>query len=313
MNLQQLHSYPKDRVRALFGLEPAALGQLLATALPELMGRRYQEQEAKPKRQRAVGGGRARKLRPYQEVLLTLVYLRHNVSHSVTGEMFGVSADISERTFAEVVVLLRDVCPAHRWDAEKKWTKREPSWHPDRLDLLLVDSFETPLARPSLPAMQKKFYSGKKKRHTVKTQIITDKRGEVIAIEPGHPGPASDKTVYQQSRAAQEYPQAARRADLGYQGVPEMLLPHKKKRGKSGQKANALTPEQQDENRHAARERVYVEHGVRRVKAWRILRDEYRSGLGLFSLIASATVGLVHLSRIMAGASVSVGSSVSVG
>lgn len=305
MNLQQLQSYPKDRVRALFGLEPAALGLLLADILPEMMTRRIAEQQQKPKRQRAVGGGRARKLNPYQEVLLTLVYLRHNVSHSVTGEMFGVSADISERTFAEVVLLLRAVCPAHRWDAQKKWTKKEPSWHPETLDLLLVDSFETPLCRPSLPAVQTKFYSGKKKRHTIKTQIITDKRGEVIAIEAGYPGPLSDKTLYEQSHAAGQYPQAARRADLGYQGVDEMLLPHKKKRGKAGEKAKALTPAQQEENRFAASERVYVEHGVRRVKAWRILRDEFRLGIGLFSLVASATVGLVHLSRIMATASVS--------
>ncbi len=292
--------------------KPAALGELLATVLPELMTRRQKEHQQKPKPQRAVGGGRTRKLLPYQEVLLTLVYLRHNAAHAIVGQMFLVSADISERTFAEVVLALRDVCPAHRRDAEKKWTKREPSWHPDPIDLLLVDSFETPLARPSLPAMQKKFYSGKRKRHTVKTQIVTDKRGEVIAIEPGHPGPTSDKTVYEKSQAAQEYPRAARRADRGYQGVPEMLLPHKKKRGKAKEKAKELTVAQQDENRHAARERVYVEHGIRRVKAWRILRDEYRLDLGLFSLIASATVGLVHLSRIIEGITVA-GASVSAG
>ena len=175
MNLQQLHSFPKDRVRALFGLEPAALGLLLAEALPEMLARRTQEQQQKPGRRRAIGGGRSRKLLPYQEVLLTLVYLRHNVSHAVVGAMFGVSADISERTFGEGVLLLRDLCPAHRFDAQKKWTKREPSWHPDTLDALLVDSFETPIPRPSLPAMQRKFYSGKKKRHTIETQIVTDK------------------------------------------------------------------------------------------------------------------------------------------
>ena len=123
-------------------------------------------------------------------------------------------------------------------DQKKKWTKKEPSWSPDTLDVLLVDSFETPIARPSLPAMRKKFYSGKKKRHTkkrhtIKTQVVTDKHGEVIAIETGHPGPKSDwdkseryKTVYQESRAAGQYPQAARRGDLGYLGVPKMLLPN---------------------------------------------------------------------------------------
>ena len=196
---------------------------------------------------------------------------------------------------------MRDLCPAHRFDAQKKWTKKEPSWSPDTLDVLLVDSFETPIARPSLPAMQKKFYSGKKKRHTIKTQIVTDKHGEVIAIETGHPGPKSDKTVYQESRAAGQYPLAARRGDLGYLGVPEMLLPNKRKRGKAGEKSAELTAEQKAENQHLARQRVYVEHGVRRVKAWRIMRDEFRLGIGLFSLVASAAVGLVHLGRIVPG------------
>ncbi len=79
MNLQHLQRYPKDRVRALFGLEPAALGELLAIALPQLMTRRYQEQQQKPKRQRAVGGGRSRKLAPSQE----------------TGALSGSAADFS--------------------------------------------------------------------------------------------------------------------------------------------------------------------------------------------------------------------------
>ena len=98
MNLQQLQAFPKDRVRALLGLEPAALSQLLAAVLPELVARRRAQQTAKPGRKRGPGGGRRRKLFPYQEVLLTLVYLRHNVSHAVVGQMFGVSADISAQT-----------------------------------------------------------------------------------------------------------------------------------------------------------------------------------------------------------------------
>lgn len=301
MNLQQLHSFPKDRVRALFGLEPAALSLLLSAVLPGLIARRLAEQQAKPGRRRSPGGGRRRKLHPYQEVLLTLVYLRHNVSHAVVGQMFCVSADISENTFHEVVLLLRDLCPAHRFEAEKRWTKREPSWTPETLDVLLVDSFETPIARPSLPDAQRRLYSGKKKRHTLKTQIVTDKHGEVLAIEPGYPGPLPDKRLYEQSEAAGQYPQAARRADLAYQGVPEMLLPHKKKRGRAGEKSKELTPQQKDENRFAASERVYVEHGVRRCKAWRILRDEFRLGRGLFVLVATATVGLVHLARLCPG------------
>ena len=69
----------------------------------------------------------------------------------------------------------------------------------------------------------------------------------------------------------------------------------------NGEKAKELTLEQKVENQQDARARGYVEHGVRWVKEWRIMRDEFRLGIGLFSLVASATVGLMHLGQIMPG------------
>src|SRR5438132_6300248 len=101
MNVSHLQHYSESRVRALFGLASAALGELLTAVLPVLVERRRQSQQARP-RQRALGGGRKRTLKPYQEVLLTLVYLRHNTAHAVVGELFGVSADTSENTVYEV-------------------------------------------------------------------------------------------------------------------------------------------------------------------------------------------------------------------
>ena len=79
MKITRLATYHEDKVRALFGLTPGPLAQLLAVALPELVRRREQQQLKKPARKRKVGGGRKRLLAPYQEVLLTLIYLRHNV------------------------------------------------------------------------------------------------------------------------------------------------------------------------------------------------------------------------------------------
>jgi DDE superfamily endonuclease/Helix-turn-helix of DDE superfamily endonuclease len=293
MNLTQLDTYPPEKVHALFGLTVPALSELLATVLPALVRRRQAERARRADRQRAVGGGRHRCLKPYQEVLLTLVYLRHNVAHAVVGELFGVSADTSENTFHEVVFILRDVCPANRWDAEKKWRKSEPSWTPDEAERALIDSFESPVRRPSLPERQKRLYSGKKKRHTLKTQVVTDETGEILDIDPGHRGPTADKRLYEQSMVEKHYPQASKQGDLAYQGIAGMQVPHKKPKG--GQ----LTEEQRAENRQLASVRVHVEHGIRRIKGWRIVRDDYRIALGLFPLIASTVVGLVQLGRLM--------------
>jgi hypothetical protein len=293
MNLKHLNSYPAEKVRALFGVTVVALSELLAKVLPELVRRRQAERVRRPDRQRAVGGGRRRRLKPYQEVLLTVVYLRHNVAHAVVGELFGVSADTAENTFHEVVFVLRDICPAQRWDAEKRWEKNEPRWTPDEVERVLIDSFESPVRRPSLPARQKRVYSGKKKRHTLKSQVVTDAKGEILALDPGHRGPTADKRLYEQSTVAEHYPHAQKQGDLAYQGLAGVSVPHKQPKGRP------LTEEQRAENRRLAAVRVHVEHGIRRSKGWRIVRDDYRLALGLFPLIASTVVGLVQLVRIV--------------
>jgi len=293
MNLEHLNSYPAAKVRALLGLTVAALSELLAKVLPELLHRRQAARVRRLDRQRAVGGGRRRQLKPYQEVLLTLVYLRHNVAHAVVGELFGVSADTSENTFHEVVFVLRDVCPAQRWDAEKRWKKGEPSWTPDTVERVLIDSFESPVRRPSLPQRQKRVYSGKKKRHTLKSQVVTDAQGEILDLDPGHRGPTADKRLYEQCPVAEHYPHAQQQGDLAYQGIAGVRVPYKKPRG------GHLTEAQRAENRRLAAVRVHVEHGIRRIKGWRIRRDDYRIALGLFPLIASTVVGLVQLVRIV--------------
>ena len=199
MNRRFLEQASPIRIQALFGLFPRALGELLAAALPVLLERRRQAQQRQPDRQRAVGGGRTRRLAPYQEVLLTLLYLRHNVAHEVVGALFGVSADTSENTFHEVLPVLQAVCPARRWDAEKHWQKGEPSWQPTAPERLLIDSFETPIRRPSDEARQRRTYSGKKKRHTLKSQVVTDGKGEILELDAGHRGPKADLRIYAES------------------------------------------------------------------------------------------------------------------
>ena len=246
MNRQLLEKASPTRIHALFGLFPRALSELLAAALPVLLERRQQAQERRPDRKRAVGGGRKRRLSPYQEVLMTLLYLRHNVSHEVVGGMFGVSADTSENTFHEVVGVLREVCPSSRWDAEKKWNKSQPSWKPEEVDRLLIDSFETPIRRPSEDARQRRTYSGKKKRHTLKSQVVTDAKGEILEIDAGHRGPEADIRIYESSGVETRYPIRRPRPNRTV-GPGERM---RRRRGETGRKLAYQT--ERIENRHAA-------------------------------------------------------------
>lgn len=280
------------KVKALFGLTPDALAALLDQVVPELLRRRQQGRLVRPFRRRAPGAGRKRLLSPTQEVLLTLLYLRHNVAHEVVGQLFGVSADTSENTFHEVVAVLQEACPHERWEAKKKWQKGQPSWRPASEEVLLVDTFETPTRRPSDPQKQRRLYSGKKKRHTLKSQVVTDGKGEILTASCGHRGPTAEQRIYRQSGVDEQFPQNPKQGDLGYQGLETVSVPHKKP------PKGELTPEQKEENRKKAATRVRVEHAIRRIKGWRIMREDYRLEVGKFAGIAMLVIGLVQLQRL---------------
>ena len=144
--------------------------------------------------------GRKRKIYALQKFLMTLIYLRQNVNHTVVGQLFGVSADTSENVFHQVIPILQKVFPSQKWEAEKKWRKGEEKWSPEEVDYLLIDSFETPIKRASINEKQRKKYSGKKKMHTLKSQLITDQAGEIIQINAGFDGPKADIEIYRDTR-----------------------------------------------------------------------------------------------------------------
>jgi len=115
-----------------------------------------------------------------------------------------------------------------------------------------------------------------------------------LTLEAGHPGPQADLKLYEEALLPEPIAEKPRLGDKGYYSRehPELTTPHKKPRG------GVLTAEQQAENKEIARQRIVVEHAIRRVKGFRILRDDYQLALGLFPMIASAVVGLIQFSRI---------------
>ena len=122
---------------------------------------------------------------------------------------------------------------------------------------------------------------------------MTDEAGEILDLDPGQRGPLADKRLYEQSTVEEAYPETAKQGDLAYQGIAGLLVPHKKPKG------GELTEAQRAENRQRAAVRVHVEHAIRRITGWHIVREDYRIALGLFPLIASTVVGLVQLGRLV--------------
>ncbi len=108
-------------------------------------------------------------------------------------------------------------------------------------------------------------------------------------------GRARTSKVYEEDELSTVLKDIPRLGDKAYcdRKHPEIVTPHKKPKGKE------LSAEQKTENKHLASRRVYVEHGIRRVKGFRIVRDEYRMAVGLFGAVTSAVVGLIQFSNVV--------------
>src|SRR5438874_1677244 len=102
---------------------------------------------------------------------------------------------------------------------------------PDAFDRLLAQP--TPLheaAETRRPGRgQRAYYSGKKKRHTIKCQVVTARRTKppgpdvkpqrlrIAAVSESHPGSVHDKKVYDQARVVAP-PDVRRTGDTAYIG-----------------------------------------------------------------------------------------------
>lgn len=138
----------------------------------------------------------------------------------------------------------------------------------------IVDATEQPTQRPQDDATQKQYYSGKKKRHTLKTQIVVGPAGDIWAVSDTVPGAQHDKKLYDERTVGQQLAEdEAMLGAAGFQGIQHAhsaILPHKKPKG------GTLTDAQKVRNRQISQVRVIVENSIARLKIFRVLAERYR-------------------------------------
>jgi len=137
------------------------------------------------------------------------------------------------------------------------------------------------------PKKQRRFYSGKKKRHTIKTQVVVCRRSRKIICAAFANGKRHDFRLFRES-GVRIAPSVGLMADTGYQGIVKMHANSELPRKHS--KRNPLTEEDRRRNRAISSGRVVNEHAIGFVKHFRIVSEKYRGrrrGFGLrFNLVA---------------------------
>lgn len=288
MVFDYIQKYPL-RTKQILGISYEQLQLLLNCA-----SKRHQEikiwQESRKIRINAAGGGRKELLSIQEQVCLCLFYLRQMPTFQVLGMLFGVSKTEANDTFHYWIPILRDVLPASLLEQVSN-NESELLFVQEVLTnfRLLVDSLEQPIYRDSDQKEQQKYFSGKKRQHTLKSLMIGIPEGkDIVEVEVGVPGPTADIKLFRKSQTKFDKSQPFS-GDKAFQGGKNITTPHKRK-PKQG-----LTQQQKDENKALSSNRIFIEHLIRLLKIFRIASQRFRLKLETYEQIILAVCGLVRL------------------
>jgi hypothetical protein len=314
MILRHEHLAAGPRVFAsMTGLTPDLFDALAAELAPRLIAARAARRD-RPGRARAPGGGPHFELAPADALLLVVIWLRHYPTCEVIGYLFGVSKATASRTIALALPLLeaagRDTMRLpdpgrYRRRSFSMLLERVPELAavlcpdgppPPRAHGVLVDSFEQPVQRPRDRAEADRWYSGKKRMHTIKTQVaVCEATGRVVAVCGDAVGPFSDVTLAAASGLARRlHPDLELIGDGGYVGMAEFRTGGRAVIPRRNHARRPLTEADRAWNRSLARRRVKVEHGIRRLRSFQSLSHRDRHHRRGHERRVAAVAGLVN-------------------
>jgi hypothetical protein len=163
--------------------------------------------------------------------------------------------------------------------------------------LAFIDSTEQQIPRPVYKRRRDAYYSGKKKRHTIKKQIIVNNRGIIIHKTGLKKGRRHDYDIYKENHPVIPN-KVVNVFDLGYLGIEKDFhdqissTPNRKKRNQ------VLSDDHKNYNKNHSKKRIVIEHTICRLKKYKIMSDVFRNRLRSYNKISDIVSGLVNY-RIM--------------
>jgi DDE superfamily endonuclease/Helix-turn-helix of DDE superfamily endonuclease len=261
---------------------------------------KYDEHERKRlsnrKRERDIGAGRPFKLKARERFLMLLVYYRLYITFTLSGFLFDLDQSNICRDISILEPLIKQCIPL-----PKKLYKRSRRLRTiDEVEeyfpgfKAFIDSSEQEIPRPKNKRKRKSYYSGKKKKHTVKTQYMVNSEGTILHKTGHDRGRIHDYEVFKNKHPITPL-QVENILDLGYLGVKndfptvKYVLPLFRKKRKS-----ELSSEEKRHNRKHSKLRIIVEHTVSRIKKFGIMGTKFRNRLGRYDHASDIVSGLVN-------------------
>lgn len=296
-------SYQQLKTKAVLfksftGITLTAFAELLPAfrqAYQDELERRDQQRPAPRQRQR--GGGIKGALPTVEDKLVfILCYFRLYPVQVLQGYMFGMGQPQANEWIHRLTPVLKQALG---------YEKQLPARQSRDIEQVLaacpglefiIDGAERPIRRPKDPNRQRQNYSGKKKRHTVKNNVVTDKRTRKIkGLSRTVEGKQHDKKLADEQHL--DFPPDSKLwKDTGFQGYEpantQTFQPQKKPKGRD------LTPEEKAQNAAISSQRIGVEHSIGGVKVFRIVQTVFRNIKQDFDDLVMETACGLHNLRV---------------
>lgn len=264
----------KRQFRQMTGVETEAFRTMVARLAPH-WDERVVDVKEKDGRPWGIGGLE-------DHLLVLLILYRCAVTQSFLACLCGVDQAAISRAVARIEKLAARVLGV----------KRAIRVSREEAEALIIDATEQPIQRPC--RKQKCWYSGKKKRHTIKTEIVVTAAGRIAAVSKPAPGRVHDIEIRRRSCPLPKEAQAY--ADSGYQGIhkdhPNAEIPFKRSKKKP------LTCDEREYNHALSRFRVRGEHALAKIKTFRMFSERFRYPKPTYAAKFALVAGIVN---IMAG------------
>ena len=284
--------------RSIAGMSITEFDELYQKLIP-VWAKSERERLSRPDRQRAVGGGHPYRLRLRDRLLMTAVWLRLYLGTEALGFFFGVDKSTASRNTRRLLPCLRRLgdetlgWPEPPKRGEGRGIEQALRDYPDLL--AIIDATEQTVERSSDNEQQKVHYSGKKKQHTRKTQIIVNEKGVIRDVSASTPGSVHDLEHFRQSGAAQRIPkEVTAGGDSGYQGLHKELLDHSVFVPHKARRNHPLTEDEKLANCELSRERIVVENTLSELKHFKVLADTFRHAVDIYDDVVRSVVAIVN-------------------
>lgn len=261
--------------RAMTGLTVAEF-EALVDDLAVRYARAEKKRLSRSNRQRAMGAGHPMHLAVIDQILLTIVWLRLYPTHEVLGYLFDISDSTARRAIERMLPLLEQSGQdtMRLPDPGKRQHRQLDALLADLPELMvIVDSFEQRVQRPEERATADGYYSGKKRQHTLKSQVaIHEQTGQVVDVSNSVPGPTADIKLLERSGLMARLPDGVgAMGDLAYVGIDTLDDQHRGAAPRRKPRGQPRPAEDIAYNTAFSRRRIGVEHSIGRMRRYQAI------------------------------------------